>query len=268
MPADPSAVPSAGTPGDPLTSLPALPSEASGETASGAAPSASIVPDDIAAALPGWWPWAAGGAGGAIVLGILAMMLRRRRKPKVLRLAAPVAGHGAEGAAEAAPSAELPRLDLAVDVTGATRSLMMFTLHYRLAIANRTPRAANDLRLAVQIACARRGASNAASPGAAQALTQVERIGPHQSRTVTGTVQLPLAEIAVLRQGGRPLFIPLLHVTLEGQGQSALARSFVIGTPSASGAGRLHPILLEGPPGSIPDLRAQLVDIPAVPAAA
>ena len=44
----------------------------------------------------------------------------------------------------------LPRIDLTLDIPGATRSVMMFTLQYRLTIANRTPRAANDLSLAVQ----------------------------------------------------------------------------------------------------------------------
>jgi hypothetical protein len=159
-------------------------------------------------------------------------------------------------------------LELTLDVTGATRSVMTFTLHYRLTIANRTGRAVNDLSLAVQLECARRGAGNAASPGAAQRLDRVDRIGPHQSRSIIGEVRLPLSEIAPLHQGNLPLFIPLVHVTLEGEGQSALPRSFVVGTPSAGGTGRLHPIRLESPPGSITGLRAQRVALPAASSAA
>jgi hypothetical protein len=198
-------------------------------------------------------------AGGAL--------LWRRRKPKVLRLTASLAS----AAPDPAPTPELPRLDLTLDITGATRSVMMFTLQYRLNIANRSDRAVNDLALAVQLVCARAGSSaNAPSPGAAQKLGAIARVGPQQSRSITGEVQLPLSAIQPLRQGSLPMFIPLLHITLAagGAGQRALTRSFVVGTPSAGGAGRVHPIPLDQPPGAILGLVAQGIAIPAVPAAA
>lgn len=223
-------------------------------------------------ALPDWWLWAAGGLIGLAVLGA-GLLLRRRRAPKVLRLAARPPGMGrdapaADPATSHAPAASATELvpanalAISLDVVGATRSVMMFTLQYRLTLANRTAHAVGDVSLAVELACARRGASNGASPGAAQKLEQITRIGPHQTRTFTGEVQLPLSQIAPLRQGNLTLFIPLAHVTLEGEGQPAFARSFVIGTPSAAGTGRLHPIRLDIPPGSIPDLRAQSITIP------
>jgi hypothetical protein len=236
------------------------------------APLASIAPMLVAAAplsargpfaaamAVAWWPWAAGGAGALVMLG-LGALLRRRRKPALLRLAAPAPAPAPDE--DAAP--DLARLDLMLEITGATRSVMMFTLQYRLTIANRTGRAVNDLAVAVQLACARRGSANGAAPGAAQQLAQVERVGPHQNRSLTGTVQLPLSAIAPLRQGQQPLFIPLVHVTLDGDGAAALTRSFVIGTPST--AGRVHPIRLDTPPGAIPDLTAQAVAIPPAPAA-
>lgn len=207
--------------------------------------------------LPDWWPWAAGGLGALALLGG-GLLLWRRRTPTVLRLAPRPAGMASD-----APMPDLPRLDLTFDITGATRSVMMVSLQYRLTLANRTDRAVSDLSAAVQLASARRGGSNAPSPGAAQQLQTIDRIGPHQSRNVTGTVQLPVSELAILRQGSAALFIPLAHVTVEGEGQSALTRSFVIGAPSASGSGKLHPILLDTPPGSIPGLLAQAIAIPA-----
>ena len=225
---------------------------------------AIVVPDETGKTPPVWWPYAAGGLGGLAALGG-GLLLWGRRKPKVLRLAAPPSGMADDRSALEDTPPGLA-LDMALEITGATRSLMMFTLQYRLTLANRTGRSVNDLSLAVQLACARRGADNAASPGAAQRLERVERIGPHQSRSITGEVQLPLSAIAPLHQGRLPLFIPLAHVTLEGEGQSALARSFVIGTPSAGGAGRLHPIPLDSP-GSITGLRAQRVEVPAHSAA-
>lgn len=208
--------------------------------------------------LPAWWPYAAGFAGALALLGGGAL-LWRRRNPKVMRLAAPVAATGRPDIAD-----DLPRIDLTLEITSATRSVMMFTVEYRLTIANRSQRAVTDLNAAVQLACARANAGNAPSPGAAQGLARIDRVGPHQARSITGQVQLPLSAIAPLRQGTAPLFIPLVHITLEGAGLRALDRSFVIGTPSASGAGRVHPILLDQPPGAIPGLVAQPIAIPPV----
>ncbi|MDP5102970.1 MAG: hypothetical protein NWP98_03515 [Erythrobacter sp.] len=221
--------------------------------------------------LPPWWPWAAGVLGALAVFGA-GLMLRRRRAPKVLRLAAPP-----PGAERNAPPASLPgssadaapnTLGVTLEITAATRSVMMFTLHYRIALANRSAQAVNGVSLAMALACARNGADNAPSPGAAQRLEQIARIGPHQTHTITGEVQLPLSQVAPLHQGSLLLFIPLAHVTIEGESQLASTRSFVIGTPSAAGTGRLHPIRLDLPPGSIPGLLAQRIDVPTISAAA
>lgn len=231
--------------------------------ASPAPPATTPLPAETSAlgasVLPDWWPYAAGGLGALALLGGSALAWRRR-KPAVLRLAAPLAAGGSRAADDTA----LPRLDLTLEITGATRSVMMFTLGYRLTVANRTERAVNDLGVAVQLASAQRGADNAPAPGAAQRLDRIARVGPHQARSITGEVQLPLSAISLLRQGNAPLFIPLLHVTLEGEGQSAMSRSFVIGPPSASGAGRVHPVLLDAPPGGIPGLIAQPLSQPPV----
>ena len=252
VPSGPSASPSGEAP--PLASAPAA-TAATGEVAgTGAAP----------APLPRWWPFAAGGLGALALLGGAAL-LWWRRMARPLRLAAP-----AHAAAQPAAAAEPARLDLTLEITAATRSVMMFTLEYRLTIANRSPRAVSDCHAAVQLACARAsagtGAGGAPSAGAAQRLETIARIGPHQARSIGGRVQLPLSAIAPLRQGQTPLFIPLVHVTLEGEGLPAHTRSFVIGKPSASG--RVHPIALDQPPGGIAGLVAQGVTVPAANAAA
>lgn len=262
----------------PASALPGSePLETPSPAAPGAAPPLASAPADAdgigtaqenmfpAPALPDWWPYAAGGLGALALLGGGALAWRRR-KARPLRLAAPAAA-GARESAAAPPASDLPRLDLTLEITAATRSLMMFTLEYRLTVANRAERAVNDLALALQLACARAsGAGNAPSAGSAQALQSIARIGPHQARSITGTVQLPLAAIAPLRQGTTPLFVPLVHVTLEGEGRHALARSFVVGTPSASG--RVHPIPLDVPPGALAGLVAQAIALPPASAAA
>jgi hypothetical protein len=239
------------TPAPPLANAPALPEAPAGE------PTTALPP------LPAWWPYAAGALAALLLLGGGAFLWRRRRKPAPLRLAAPVAGASGEPAGEPAGAGETPRVDLTLDIMAATRSVMMFTLHYRLTIANRSGRAVNDCNAAAKLVCARGNAGAAA--GAAQALESIARIGPHQARSLTGTLQLPISAISPLRQGQTPLFIPLVHVTLEGEGLPADTKTFVIGTPSPSG--RIHPIPLDQPPGGIAGLVAQAVVVPAASAA-
>ncbi len=214
--------------------------------------------------LADWWPLVASALAAIAALGGFAAW-RRRRKPKVARLAPPV-----DTGDPAAPASmdDAPRLDLTLEIISATRSVMMFTVQYRLNIGNRSDRAVTDLAAAVQLACARASAGNVPSAGAAQATAGIARVGPHQARSITGEVQMPLSAIQPLRQGMTPLFVPLVHITLAGEGLHAINRSFVIGTPSVSGAGRLHPIPLDQPPGRITGLLAQAVTIPPVSAAA
>lgn len=274
--APPTAAPAPGpvvAAGPEATQAPQAPTPA----ASGAAPPLASAPADAGGAakapafygwpLPDWWPLAAGALGALVALAGVALLVRRRRKARPLRLAAPGAGTTAASLpADSVP----PRLDLTLEITAASRSLMMFTLEYRLSIANRSERAVSDLHAALQLACARASATTGAgatpSAGAAQGLASIDRIGPHQARSLTGTLQLPLSAIAPLRQGQTPLFVPLVHVTLEGESLPALVRTFVIGTPSPSG--RVHPIALDVPPGGIAGLVAQAVAVPPASAAA
>jgi len=256
--------------GDPLALPPSIPGTLPETGPVAAAPTA--VNTDTINAFSAWELIAAGGVGALAVLGA-GLLVWRRRKPKALRLAAPSASGAA--AARAAKDGQgtapdLADLHLSLDITTATRSLMMFTLGYRLNIANRSGRAVCDMRIAVQLVCARASANplraNVPCVGAAQALGQAPRIGPHQARTITGEVQLALSAIQPLRQGTTPLFVPLIHVTIAGDGQPALTRTFVIGTPSSSG--RVHPIQLNQPPGGIAGLVAQAVAVPSASAAA
>lgn len=200
---------------------------------------------------PGWI--AAGGGLLALLLG--AWLLWRRRKPRVLRLAPP------PPEIEGDDTPVLPRIDLSLDISGATRSVMTLTLNYRLTLANRSDRAVSDLAVAVQLTSARHGSDNAAPLASARNLAGIERIGPNQSRSVSGEVQLPFSAIAPIMQGRTALFIPLMHVTIEGQEQQVLTRSFVIGPPSGA-EGRVHPLPFDLPPGSVPGLKARAIATP------
>lgn len=243
-----------GQSGDPL----AVPSGAPLALPTMAAPEGEFT--DTIAAVPNWQLIAIGGGIGALGLLGAGVLLRRRRRPEPPRHADPLAGSPAATPAASEP----PRLDLTFEIIAATRSLMMFTVEYRLTIANRSARAVNDIKAVAKLSCARGGA--AASAGEAQGLESIARIGPHQARSLTGSLRLPLSAITPIRQGQTALFIPLAHVTLEGPGLPAHERIFVIGTPSASG--RVHPITLDQPPGGIAGLVAQAVTPPPGSAAA
>lgn len=241
-------------PGFPALDQPVTPIPLPDPSASPAPLPPADAPSDALWASAFDWRWLA--AGAALLASLLgAVLLWRRRKPKLLRLAAALQAQDAD------EEPAVPRIDLSLEIPGATRSVMMFTLRYRLTLANRTERAVNDLSVAVQLACAQRGSSNAAPVAAAPGSQPLERIGPHQSRSISGEVQLPLTAVTPILHGKTALFIPLLHVTIEGEGQQALAKSFVIGTPSG-GEGRVQPIVLAGPPGALPPLAARAIDLP------
>lgn len=239
-------------------------SDAADETPLPPPPQSEPLPQAPSSALggsvwPAWWPWAAGALAGLGAL-LAALVLLRRRQPKVLQLAAPAksAAAGATGSADAVPA----RLDCQLDILSASRSLMMFTIEYRLEIANRSTRAVRDLQVTTRLGYpGRTGEEAALAPGAEHGEI-LPRIGPHQSRSVTGTLRLPLSEIAPIRQGASPLLIPLIHLILEGAGYPRETRVFVAGTPSPANLGRLQPIRLGTAPGGIAGVRALPVNAP------
>ncbi|MEM1197206.1 MAG: hypothetical protein AAGH57_13970 [Pseudomonadota bacterium] len=161
-------------------------------------------------------------------------------------------------AALASTKAVLP-LFMTVLVTGATRSVRTFTLNFRVTIANRSDRAVRDLNVSAQLTSAQRGGLNEPSIGLTQSIGAIDRIGPQQSQTLSGSLPLPMADIRLIKQGAVPVFIPLLHVSLEGDNQRTKTESFVIGTPSETSQQRLHPIALDGSPGAVQGLRANLI---------
>lgn len=210
-----------------------------------------------------YWPWLAALL-CLLLAGLGVWLWRKRSAGRVTKLAAPSKPRPApsvdaiNGAAQ-----DPPRVDLGLEIVVATRSLMQFSIDYRVILSNRSNRAVRDLNVSAQLVSARRGAPNAPPIAGGQPLEPIERIGPQQSRAVSGRLQMPLAEVGAILQGRKPLFIPLLHVTIEGAGQPALTRSFVVGTPSEASGGRLHPIPLDTPPGSLQGLKAREIRVEA-----
>lgn len=225
--------------------------------------------------------WILSGLALLVALLLQFWIAERRRRAALLRLSPPTprseegAGRAAHPRPAAAPDPSPPagiaqqpqRIDLRLDVVSATRSVMTLTLDLRLTIANRSDRAVRGLLVAAQLDCARPGKDAAGAIGAGEPFGEIARIGAQQGATLAGQLRLPVADLHLIRHGSARVYIPLLHVTFEGEGVPATLRTFVIGTPSAGGAGRLHPLPVGTQVGSIPGLAAQSVRIPQAPAA-
>ncbi|MGY6552748.1 MAG: hypothetical protein ACXIT4_12790 [Erythrobacter sp.] len=200
-------------------------------------------------------------AAAAIGLALAVRRMRQARAAKPLALAAPAHSRPEEHKAITAPA----RIAVDLAIVTAARSVMNFTLEYRIELTNRSNRSVHDLSIAARLSCARRSTDGGAPPEPTPGHHSVARLGPHQSRSITGTIRLPVADIAVLQQGKTPLFVPLFGLAITGEGCAPLDQTYVIGTPSTASAARLHPLPLDQLPGSITGLRARLVEIPAAP---
>ncbi|WP_156423895.1 hypothetical protein [Erythrobacter sp. YT30] len=217
------------------------------------------------------WIWAAALLALALLAGAFAFMRShnsKTRRPAMAiqdqaAMAPPLSpANSTESGPQAAPSIPAnaaPRIDLELDITNATRSLMMFTLDCRITLHNRSDRGVRDISVLSQLVCAQSAAPTQANGADLPTLETIERIGPQQCRTITAQLQLPLKEVRPMRQAQKPLFIPLALVGLKVGNADVRQRSFVIGLPSAATTGRVHPIPLDTPPGGIIGLLAREV---------
>jgi len=131
------------------------------------------------------------------------------------------------------------------------RSAAFATLKYRLTLINRTNASLADVVIGIDLVSAHSGApmeQQIATNGTVlEKRHEVPRISPRQSVTLTGQVQLPLAQAHVIRQGRHPLLVPLMRVRIDGPGEGALLKTFVVGQGMPDG-GRVQPFRLdEGP---------------------
>lgn len=211
--------------------------------------------------------WILAGLALLVALLLIFWLAERRRRAAPARLAPPAPDPSPAASPPPDLAPQPPRIDARLDVVSATRSVMTLTLDLRLTLANRSDRAVRGLVVAAKLDCARPGEDAAAAIGAGEPLGEIARIGPQQGATVTAQLRLPVAELRLIRQGSGRVYIPLVHVTFEGEGVPATLRTFVIGTPSAGGAGRLHPLPVGAQVGAIHGLAAQAVNIPDAPAA-
>ena len=136
---------------------------------------------------------------------------------------------------------------------------MMFTLEYRLTLANRSSAALRDIAVRGKLVCAQLENAPVGAEVPPQELALIERIGPNQIHTITGALSMKVTDIRLLKSAKTPMFIPLLAARVEAPGASPSVTRFVIGKPSPLNAARLQPIALDTSIGGIEGLRADRI---------
>jgi len=196
----------------------------------------------------------------AALLAAAAWILTRKRKQSP---AAPTIERPIIADSPLAAGALAPKLNFAptLEVTSVSRSVMMVTVHIRLAIANRSDRALRDLAIAADLVSARRGEDQRAGPATQlPEAARIERIGPHQTGRIEATLQLPVGSLEVMFQGQVPMFVPLVRVKISGPAIEDRYQTYVVGVGAGMQGSRLHPLPLNGPPGSYQSIGARPVD--------
>lgn len=202
-------------------------------------------------AMPDWlWP-ALGGVLLALLAGGWLFMRRRANRVEAPEIERPVVATVATPQPSAPPTGDT--LIIRCQAEKLTRSAVYATLKYQLTLVNRTDVALSDVSVGVDLVSAHSGAPMeeqvATATTALEKRHSLARIAPRQNVTVEGQVQLPLASAQVIFQGRHPLLVPLLRVRVDGAGESAQVKTFVVGQGVPDG-GRVQPFRLDEPPRS------------------
>ena len=198
----------------------------------------------------GNWTWLAALAAAlaAVAIGLIAWRRRSTNAapPEIERPV--VAPRGA-----APPIAVADALTVRLAAEKLTRSAMFATLKYRLTLVNRADSALSDVSVGIDLVSAHSGApmeEQVATPATIlETRHTLARIAPRQNVAVEGEVKLPLSAAQVIMQGRHPLLVPLMRVRVDGAGDQALVKTFVVGQGQPDG-GRVQPFRLDEPPRS------------------
>lgn len=133
-----------------------------------------------------------------------------------------------------------------------TRSLMAATFSCRISLINQGSAPLDDVVIAIDLTTA-----HGSVPSSEQladltcALPEVGRIAaiaPGKSVEFAHEVRLPTAAIRIMQQGSAQLYVPLLRVRAQAEGDTPVARTFIVGTLPEGGAKKLQPFRLDEMP--------------------
>lgn len=238
-----------------------------------------------------WW-WAAAAALAAIALGLFLLKRRGRNVPEWEEeeeeeaLPQPVANAEPLPEPEKQPAsvAELPRRplpqpnfsptppapaqaelpeDISVSFEPVTMRLSLFyaTLQYRLVLTATGTRA--PLKVLGDLISAHASLTQdeqlAPPPESLPQIHALPGLSSREPVELKGEIQLPLAAIRALRQGGGAFFVPLVRICLIGEDGTALRRVFTLGLPG--GAAGLAPLRTDTGPRSFEPLAAREIEL-------
>ena len=225
----------------------------------GAAPA----PQAAAAATPApaWWWLIPAALAGAIA----AWLLLRRRDSK------PAARAESAPAAAPPPSPEQPplpagpeTLKLTLEPVRLSITLINAALQYRVTLANRTAAPFRQVALALDMIGAHASLSDdsqLARDGAALELRhELFDLSPDEVVELVGEIRLPLTDVRAIRAGSALLFVPLVRLRADFDGQT-LTHVTVFGEAPNFPAGPLRPFRLDLGPRLFDDLATREIAI-------
>ena len=238
------ATPTTGESAPAATTTPAPQPTPTGATSPLGLPTTAAVPAEGEGDFP-WLPL--GGAALLALLGAGFFAWKRRRDAIVPEIERPVVASPTPKPAASVAEA----LQVRVEYDKLIRSMAFATLKYRMTLVNRTDSPLTDLSVGIDLVSA-----HAAAPMEEQVATKttgleerhtIARMAPRQSMVLEGEIRLAIAGANIIRQGRYPLLVPLMRVRVDGPGEGALLKTFVVGPGNPAG-GRVQPIRLdEGP---------------------
>ena len=148
-----------------------------------------------------------------------------------------------------------------------SRSVMAATLYYRVTILNRGAKALSEVVLEADL-----GSASGSRPVDEQVLDENKPLTPRQvfgrlatgqSARFEGSVQLPLAQADVIRQGNTALLVPLMRLRATATDAAPFARTFAVGQAAGTGSNRLQPFRMDEGLRSWEPLAQRVLDRPA-----
>jgi len=213
---------------------------------------------------------------GLLAVGALLLALRRRRSgteakaaPEPMERVQPVPPPAPVPTARPAPApAPVAPVDIGLagvelHVTGGrlSLSLMNAALTFEVTLRHAGPVPLTGLSLRADLIGAHAALQHEEQLGGptpdAPVIAQMPILPPGETQTIAGEVRLPLAQVTAIRQGRSSLFVPLLRLALEGEGQDRRTRTVLIGPPGQSG--QVQPVRLDAGPRVIAPLLARVL---------
>lgn len=234
--------------------IPAPTPDASVSIVPGVAPSVEATDNEVAPGETGDFPWL-WLLGGLVILGLIAAAIFLRTR-STQNAPAPVIEPPLRKAADAAEPVVAPvpqvakGLTMQAEAIKLSRSMMNASLAYRITVKNQTARTIANIAVGGELVSAHQGKPvDQQMADAAQSLPQrheVSQLAPGHSESFTGILQLPVDQIAPIRQGNGALYVPLMRWRVaSAEGAEPVAKTYVVGQRATRTGGKMQPFPLD-----------------------